>query len=156
MREIPKKNYYFLIVLIVVTIFITLLLASLYKNKTKEVSNFYNYSNNITSKEFNEYLLENTDLIIYMADKYDLSYSSFENNFKSKLDELNLKDKFVYIDKSELNEKFLKKLEEKYKIRIDTNRLPVIIVMIDENVINVSYINEGSNAEEIINYEAFE
>ena len=54
MKEIPKKNYYILVVLLVVTVGLTLLLSNLYVNKEKMVSNFYEYSNKITSEEFDE------------------------------------------------------------------------------------------------------
>ena len=110
MKEIPKKNYYILAVLLGVTAILTLSLSSVYKNRDKLLSNFYNYSNKITSEEFDEFLLERSDLIIYISDKYDVTNEYFERRLEKKIDELNLKDNLVYIDKGELNKKFLKVL----------------------------------------------
>ena len=156
MKKIPQKNYFILIILLLVTIIITLSLASVYKNKDKFVSNFYEYANKIDSSEFNEYVTENSDLIIYISDKYDLSKESFENKFKNKLDELNLKDKLVFIEKSSIDTKILNNIQEKYKLKIDIKKLPIIIVLIDRKVVKSVYIKTESNAETVIEYGAFE
>ena len=89
MRQIPKKNYYILVVLLVVTILLTLSLSYVYRNKEKLVSNFYEYSSKIKPQEFDEYMTENSDFMIYISDKYDLTYEEFENNFKDKIEKLN-------------------------------------------------------------------
>ena len=91
MRKIPQKNYYILIILLFVTIILTLSLSSIYKKKDSFVSSFYEYANKINSFDFDEYIIENSDLIIYISDKYSLSNESFETKFANKLDKLNLK-----------------------------------------------------------------
>jgi hypothetical protein len=156
MKKIPQKNYYILAVLIFLTILLTLSLANVYINKDKYVSNFYKYSNKITYEEFDEYVSENFDLIIYISDKYDLSHERFENNFKDKLNDLNLKNKLVYIDKGELNKKFLKKLKNEYGINIDINKLPTIVVIVDSKVIKNVVVAPNSDVDTIIKYEVFE
>lgn len=156
MKKIPQKNYYILAVLIILTILLTLSLANVYVNKDKYVSNFYKYSNKITCEEFDEYVSENFDLIIYISDKYDLSYELFEKKFKDKLNDLNLKNKLVYIDKSELNKKFLKKLKNEYGINININKLPIIVVIVDSKVIKNVVVSPNSDVDTIIKYEVFE
>ena len=156
MRKIQKKNYYALICLIVITVLFTLLLADVYKNRNKLVSNFYNYANKITGTEFSEYVLENSDIIIYVSDKYDLSHESFEKNLENKLNSLNLKDKLIFLDKSEINGKFLEEVEKMYDIDIDKSKLPTIIVIIDRKVIKHTYITPQTDVNTVIDYEAFE
>lgn len=156
MKQIPKKNYYILAVLIVITILLTLSLASLYNNRDKMASKFYNYANKITSEEFDEYMLENQDLLIYISDKFDLSNEKFENSFEKKLDSLNLKDKLIYIDKDQLSKKFLNNLKDKYNIRIDKNKLPIIIVILDKKIIKSMQVFYNSDVEDIIDYGVFE
>lgn len=156
MREIPKKNYYILVVLLVVTAGVTMLLSNLYLNKEKMVSNFYEYSNKITPQEFNEYIIENPDLIVYISDKYDLTYETFETNFKNKIDNLNLKEKLIYIDKNYINKDFVNELKKIYKINIDLNNTPIIIVVIDKKVIKNVSITNDSNVDSIIEYGVFE
>ena len=156
MREIPKKNYMILAVLILVTVLITLVLSNIYLNREKLVSNFYNNNNTIRTNDFDEYLMEYSDLIIYISDKYDLSHESFEKKFEKKLIDLNLKNNLVYIDKNELDTKFLKKLKEEYDLSIDLKKTPLIVVIIDKKVIKSTIVTNESNVDTIINYEAFQ
>ena len=156
MRKIPQKNYFILIGLVLATIIITLSLASLYKSKDKIVSNFYKYANKINSSEFSEYIVENSDLIIYISDKYDLSNEAFETGFKNKLDKLNLKSKLVFIDKSDIDNKFLDSLEKNYDIKIDKERLPIIIVIVDKKEIKSIYVTPETDVDTIIEYGVFE
>ena len=156
MREIPKKNYMILAVLILVTVLITLVLSNIYLNREKLVSNFYNNNNTIRTNDFDEYLMEYSDLIIYISDKYDLSHESFEKKFEKKLIDLNLKNNLVYIDKNELDKKFLKKLKEEYDLSIDLKKTPLIVVIIDKKVIKSTIVTNESNVDTIINYEAFQ
>ena len=137
--DIPRKNYYIVIILIICT-----------------VSDFYNYSNSITGDEFNEYVLENPNLIVYISDKYDLTHESFEKKFKNKIDKLNLKDKLIYIDKNDLTKENLKNIKEKYDISINKNSLPLILVINDKKVISSINIDQKSSADKVVEYEVFE
>ena len=156
MKKIPQKNYYILVVLVLVTIILTLSLASIYREKDKLVSNFYTYANKINNSDFDEYIIENSDLIIYISDKYDLSNESFEASFIKKIDELNLKSKLVFIDKSGIDKKFLNKIQKNYKIKININNIPIIIVVVDRKVVKSVYVTPNSNVDTIIEYEVFE
>lgn len=156
MREIPKKNYYILVVLLAVTALLTLYLSNLYLNKEKLTSNFYNYANVITPEDFDEFILENSEVIIYISDKYDLSHNTFEKKFETKIDELNLKHNLIYIDKEDVTSEFLNKLKKSYNINLELEELPVIIVMVDKKVIRNISITTNSNVDTIIEYEVFE
>ncbi len=155
MREIPKKNYLILAVLLVVTILLTLMFSNIYKNKEKLVSAFYLESNNIAPNEFDEYLMENPDLIIYVSDKYDLSHEKFEEDFENKLKDLNIKNNLVYIDKNEIDKSFINKLKNEYDVNIDISKTPLIIVMVEKSVTKVVQVSNDSNVDSIINYEVF-
>ena len=156
MKKISKKNYVVLVILLLVTVVLTISLADIYKRKDRFVSAFYEYANKINSSEFDEYINENSDLIIYISDKYDLSKENFETKFKNKLDELNLKNNLVFIDKSSINEKFLNNFEKNYNLKIDIKKTPIVIVIIDKKVVKSLYITPNSNANTIIEYEAFQ
>ena len=156
MREIPKKNYYTLFALILLVVLMTLSLASIYKNGDKIASDFYNYSNKITGDEFQEYRNENSDFIIYVSDKFDLTLEKFENDFKNKLNDLNLKNKLIYIDKKEISNKNIKEFFKEQGISIDKRKLPMIIVVIDNKVLKYTFVDLNSNADTILNYEVFE
>ena len=156
MKEIPKKNYYILVVLLAVTVLLTLSLSSIYMNKEKLVSNFYEYSNKITPEEFDEFMTENSDVIIYISDKYDLTHETFERNFENKIDELNLKHNLIYIDKNDIDEEFLNELKKTYNINIDLQKAPIVVVIIDEEVIKNISVQPDSNVDTLIEYEVFE
>ena len=156
MRKIPSKNYCVVVVLILCTFLVTLFLSNLYKNREKEISPIYNYSSRITNEEFDEYFLERQDVIVYISDKHDTSNRKFEKNFIKKIDELNLKDKLIYIDKDELNKKSLEELDKKYNIKVDLNNLPIVISIVDRKVTKIANVTEESNVNKILEYEDFE
>ena len=156
MRQIPKKNYYILVVLLAVTILLTLSLSYVYRNKEKLVSNFYEYSSKIKPQEFDEYMTENSDFMIYISDKYDLTYEEFENNFKDKIEKLNLKNNLIYMDKNDINKEFLNKLKKEYNINIEIKDKPIVIVVIDNKVIKKVSVDIDSNVDALIEYEVFE
>lgn len=156
MRQIPKKNYYILVVLLIVTVLLTLSLSYVYRNKEKLVSNFYEYSNKIKPQEFDEYMIENSDFIIYISDKYDLTYEEFESSFKEKLEKLNLKNNLIYIDKNDIDKEFLNKIKKEYNINIEIKDMPIIIVVVDNKVIKNVSVDTDSNVDTLIEYEVFE
>ena len=156
MREIPKKNYCILVVLLVVTVLLTLSLVGIYKNKDKLVSDFYSYSNIITPEDFDQFMTENSDVIIYISEKYDLAHGSFESDLMNKIDSLNLKHNLIYIDKSDINKNFINKLKEQYKTSINLKNTPIMIVIIEGKVVKNVSINRNANVDTLIDYEAFE
>ena len=155
MKKIPKKNYIILVVLLAVTVFLTLFLSNLYKNKEKLTTNFYEYANKITPESFDEFMTENEDVIIYIGDKYDLTLEKSEKNLEQKIDELNLKHNLIYIDKSYIDKKFIKKLKG-YDINIDLNKLPVVVVIIEKDIIKNVTISSNTDIEMLLDSEAFE
>lgn len=156
MRTIPRKNYYIVLLLVVFTVLLTLFLSNLYKNRDNYYSSIYNYSNRITFDELDEYLLEMSDIIIYISDKNDDSNTKFEEKFINKISSLNLKDKLIYIDKEELNKKNIEKLNKEYKIKLNIENLPVIISIVDRKVTKIENISNDSDVNKILNYEDFE
>ena len=152
MRKIPFKNYIYLTILIVFTIIITLYISNLYNAKNGEVSKIYEYSNKIAVNELDEFLTENPDSIIYIGNKYDKNNSNFEEGLILKIEELNIKEKFVYIN---ANKKLLNKLEKDYQIKININKIPIILVFNSKSLISLNYINDNLSIENIIDEEVF-
>ena len=155
MKKIPQRNYIILVVLLLVTVLLTLLLSNIYTNKEKLTSSFYQYSNKITPESFDEFVLENEYIIMYIADKYDLTFEKIENRLQNKIDELNLKHNFIYLDKSYINNKFIKKLKS-YEINININKLPVVVIMAEKKVIKNISIDLNTNVDTLIDNEVFE
>lgn len=156
MKKIDNKNYVILVVLLAGTIFLTLLLSTLYNARDSFVSKIYQTSNKITVSEFDQFMIENSDSIIYISDKYDLSHGTIEEKLQKELNEFNLTEKFVFLDKSEIDNKFIKKLKDKYSININLDKYPILISVVDKENIKIMYIDNNKNINKFIDYEVFE
>ena len=88
--------------LILVTIIITLSLSVLYKQKFSITTYSFDKLNKITSKEFNEYIIENPNTILYIGDKTNDKTNKIEKKFVTKLESLNFLENTIYIEKEEI------------------------------------------------------
>lgn len=139
MRTIPKKNYIIFIFMVIAVIIITFLGVRIYNNSLRPTSDFYNYVKIIKTDEIDLYLNENPQAIIYIADKYDLNNEILEKKLKQKIVKFNLFNNFIYLDKSDLNSKFLDKFNKKYDALISTEKIPTLIIFNDGKVIEIHY-----------------
>jgi len=151
-----KKNYIILTVLIVVTCILTLLLANLYKYEKVETSYIYENLNKITSEEFDEYIVEHPDTIIYISDKYNLENQKFEKKLINKCENLNILENIIYIDKEEVTSNLEKTLKNEYSYKYNEDNLPAIIVINDAKITQTVIVDKNSEVETIIDYEVFE
>ena len=150
MRKIPFKNYIYYVLLIIVTILLTLFLSNSYLDKKKKESEFYNYSNKITWKELDEFIIENPDAILYIGNKYDNGNKDFEKQLEEKIEELNIKEKIVFIN---FNNKLSNKLNLKYKLNINANKLPVIVFFNEKLIKSYYYVSDLYSIDYLINKE---
>ena len=153
-----KKNYVYLLILLLGTVVVTLLLSFLYRNDVEVVETSYAYDNlnKITAAEFEEYMIENPDTIIYISDKTNLDNNKFEKKLINKLEKLNLLENVIYIEKGEVVDSLEKKFKEDYSYKYNEKEIPVIIVISDGEIIQTVVVNEKSTVDTIINYEVFE
>lgn len=151
-----KKNHIYLAVLLIATVGLTFLLSSIYNKEVNSFSYSYENLNKITSVEFEEYMMENTETIIYISDKNDLRNNKFEKKFINKLENLNLLEKTIYIEKDELNNNFKELLKTNYNYKIDEKQLPIIIVIDSGEVVQNVIIDKNSNIDMVIDYGVFE
>lgn len=150
------KNYILFAVLLVVTVFLTFFLSSLYKSRNNVVSDFYEYCNKINSNEFDEFIIENPDSIIYIGDKNDLDFKEQESAFKDEIEKKGLKNKIVYLEKSTLSKKFLSSLKSKYGKSINKKKTPVLLVVVDKKINKVVYLKDNLELNEFISEEVFD
>lgn len=156
MKKVFQKNYIILVILLVVTVFITLFLADIYTSKNKLVSNFYEYSNKIKPQEFNEFILETPDAIVYISNKYNLTNETFEKSLQDKISNLNLKENLVFIDTNEIKTEFIEQLKTNYGVYLELEKTPMIIVIVNNKVIKSIYIENDLSVDNIIDYGVFE
>ena len=149
MKRIPVKNYFILAFMVVITVMLTFVAADFYNNVLRKTTSIYKYANRLKAGEVDEYLDENSSVIIYVADKYDLTKEEIENALESKIIEHNLYNNFVYIDKREFNQKLVDLFNNKYQIKIEVDRIPTIMIYSDDNNSKIYYSVDKSVIENL-------
>ena len=124
-RKIPPKNYLYLALIIVFTML--LLLYILKWNKAYNESKLYtgilnDYLQVINYNELDDYIIENKDAVIYVSILGNEQIRDFEKKFKNTITNNNLRNKILYLD---ITEEDQRKVKNKLKIESD---LPYLIV----------------------------
>ncbi|MDD2519238.1 MAG: hypothetical protein PHI05_03815 [Bacilli bacterium] len=113
-KKIPIKNYVYLAVLIVVTVFTTFKLANMYKVNNdyfKNKSPLFGTIFEIKLSEFDNYLLENPNAIIYIVDGNKKDSIEMDNVIKELVIENDLSNEMKVINATHNNEEVLKDLK---------------------------------------------
>lgn len=152
MKDIPKKNYAILMLLLVITVLVTLYIFKSYSNRNRELSNMYKYLDVITYKDFNVYITENPDIILYVGNKYDLNYEDFNTKLINKIEKSGLKYKFVYMN---VNNKIINEINKEYRVKLSISNVPYLISFLEGKIIKYSEIKEDSEVSTIINLKEF-
>ncbi len=148
MREIPKKNYFIMLAIILSIIATTILLANIYNNKLKTTSVMYNYLSEIKIKDIDTYILEKPNTIIYISDKNNISNDKIEKKLKDNIIKHSLKDYFVFLNLNGENINYIDKLNKKYNGNIK-KQIPSLIVFEEGKIVNIYYNLENIDLLEI-------
>ena len=136
-RNVPVKNYVVLAFLILATVFLTFQLSNKYKKENayyKNNSPLYGVLYELKLEDFDNYLLDNPNVVIYIVDGNDNDSNDMDNIIKELVLENNLTHDFVVVDvttnlnpvKSKLNSLLHKNLNDyKRDLFIQTNLLVV-------------------------------
>ena len=100
-------------------------------------------------------MVESTDIIILVSDKYDISNDIIFEKLINDLNKNDLKDKLICIDKNLIKDSFLSTLRTVYDIDLDISKIPAIILVSDRVVENISYLNNDTDLEKVIDYQEF-
>lgn len=141
MRKIPLKNYFVLLVIVVITGVLTLYLSSVYREKNKTTTVMHGYISEITEKELTDYIIEKPIIFMYISDKFDLTNDDFEEDLKKEINKNNLKDYFVYLNSSDLTKEFSNFFKTNYNLEIDITKTPILVLINDGEVKDIEYID---------------
>lgn len=153
MREIPKKNYFILFIVIV----FSLLIAFYFRNWYKAYEDSYlsksivgNYLFQINYKELDNYLVENQSAIIYVSKVGNEKIRNFEKKFINAINQNDLKNKILYLDLSN----YKGDTNNKYTINdMNITSVPNISVFKNGKLDDIYVIDvDGYNMEKIISY----
>ncbi len=151
-RSIPGKNYIILGIVVLATFALLYYFVSFY-NKQKDYENSIHtrmqFLSEVKENEIQNYILDNHDVIIYLSDSTDDTFSDFEIQLKSLMKDQNLTKNVVYMDVYKISsEENLKNI-----LKLDTLIYPNVVIVTDEMGTSVLYKeNQEKNPKEIVYY----
>ena len=138
MREVPKKNYIIMLIIIISIIIVTIFLSNQYNTRFKRTSVLYNYLSEIKKKDLDSYLIEKPDIIIYASNKYNNSFELQEEKIMQEIMDNNIYDYFVYLNLEDKKLNIFNELNKKYNGNLK-NQLPVLIIFENGEIKNAYY-----------------
>lgn len=146
MREIPKKNYIIFAIVIVLSLGVVAYCVNWYRmSQTLEESKVMNgVVSEIKSDELSSYLLDNPNVIVYIAPSNGTINLDFENALHDFIIKEELTDEFIYLDSSMItNSQVYRDYEDQYlsdtlkKQSIDLSVTPNLWYFHDGQILDV-------------------
>ena len=140
-KKIPVKNYIYLSIIVIASIFIIFYLYrwyDTYRESKLNISIMNNYLSVINYNEQDDYIIENKNAIIYVSKLGDEKINKFEKSFKNMVVENDLRNSMLYLDVTNDNFDIVKE-----KLQINTS-LPCIIVYTNGKITDVYSITNNN------------
>ena len=104
-REVPKKNYLYLIIMLIMVVIVTFSIVGIsenYNDKKLEKSYLYKYVNEVSINEVKNILTEpSSEMFILVTRCNDENVYNFEKDIKRVIKNRDLRDNFIYIDNTD-------------------------------------------------------
>ena len=158
-RNIPKKNYIILGIIIIVTMIIVnyfYMWYQVYEESKLNKPIMNKYMQVINLNELDDYLVENPNTIIYVSVLENKNIREFEKLFKRELKKKNIKREMLYLDITNdiKDEEKMKSVKKKYSIdSVSIEDVPVVIVVDNGKLSQIYSISQ--NNYDIKNFENF-
>lgn len=154
-KEIPTKNYMILFSIVTATILLCLYITQWYKKAEEnsiEPGILAKELPQVTIEEFQNYVTENPNIILYISSSTDEKIKRFEKTIYEYIVEKNIRNYFIYIDASKVDRNaLLETIKNKGSIKEDY--IPNIYVLKDGKIENVLYESTPSlHAKEAIRF----
>ena len=139
-KEIPKKNYYILTAIVLITLIISITACIVYNNQKKYENNIpviRGKISEIEAKDIDEYLRENPNSLLYIGVASDNNSRSLEEELLALKEKKNLD--LLYVNISDLKNKkvFYEDFNRKYGNGFELSNYPAFIVIKDGKVYNM-------------------
>lgn len=150
LKEVPKKNYIYLALIILGSLLLLTYIYSWYK--TYQENKLYttimnNYLTVINYNELDDYIVENKNAILYVSILGDKDINRFEEQFKNSLLDSNLRNNVLYLNITDDI-----KIEAINKLGINEN-FPYLVVYTNGKVTDTYSIKEnGYSSKKTISY----
>lgn len=151
-RVIPKKNYLYLVLMLILVVFITFFIFEMnkkYHERKLESSYLSGYVNEVNVSDLNNILTEpSSELFILVTKTGSEEVYQLETDLKKVINNHDLRDNFIYIDYTDKEDK----MEELNKIlKSDIKTIPAIVYYKDGE-----YVKTIDSSENILNSGDFE
>lgn len=149
MREIPKKNYVFLVILCIVTFLVITYLVNWYKTSKEfyvEKSIMSDFLAEAKDVELANYILENPEVVIYISYNDGKINGKFEKKLKEYILKEDIKSYFIYFDCTNLSSDFLMNFQNEYfedslkKVKLS---YPNLLIVNNGKIIDILYKDEN-------------
>lgn len=141
-KDIPKKNYFILGTILIISCILVYYINtwySLYQYEKRGNSPITTYMEIINYNEVENYIAENSDAIIYVSKSNNLKIRKFEEDNEKLFKKLELNYNILYMDAKDVNKDL--------KIKYNVNEYPTILFFKNKRLVN-KYVLELDN----INY----
>jgi len=154
LREIPKKNYFIVLVVSILVVILTLYVRSFYINYTSlnvDSSIFVSKSiNQINFEDIDYAVNETSDSVIFISYNGRKDIANMERKLYREIEKRNLNDRIIYLNVTEYleNNKYVEMLRDKYPaLSVDINKAPMFIFVKDGECVDVV-----DSSKELVNY----
>lgn len=149
-RKIPVKNYVIVAVVFILSIALIFFLRNWYNSYQEYAKTIPVLEGVISEVHYNEiynYIGDNQSVIIYMGVASDDNCRELEKDLKKVIEKRHLKDKIVYFNISDVEDKelLLKEFNDKYSNDNKISAYPAIILMEDGKVIDFKSKNANQD-----------
>lgn len=148
-REIPKKNYIIMVIVVAVTVCLTFYLALWYKTIKEYYQNnsvIAEVLSEIEEESLSSYLLDNPTTLIYVASSNDQEIKSFEKKFKKYITDNNLNNEIVYFDINGLDNNHINNVLVNYTSssleKLKNIVVPNLIYFENGEIVDILYIKK--------------
>lgn len=158
-RNITRKNYIILAVIVFATFALLYFFVSYYNKRKMYESSIHtrmSFLSEVKESEIQNYILDNHDAIIYISDSTNTNYQTFETQLKKLMLEENLTKDVIYMDMYKTGSDFFSNFQKEFMIgnfQLDTLVYPNVLVVSDGVVTSALYLSEQEkNPRDVINF----
>lgn len=156
MKQVPLKNYILFAIVSIASVLLVLYLKNIYESK-KEYENSTNmtmgFLKEIHEDDFDNYITENSEFILYMSDSDDKNLIDFEKDLKKKIKKMEYSKDMVYLNLKNISSNFLLKFEKHLSENlknINLESIPNVVITKEGKIQNYYFINEETNTTDVI------
>jgi len=150
------KNYLILTFICLLTICILLYLVNVYNSK-KEYENStnerMNFLKEITYEDFDNYIRENPDFILYISNSEDTEIVKLENSLKNSIIKKEYSDDMIYLNSKNLPVDFFETIKKYFSVNLNLNEyssIPNLLIVKEGTIEEIFYINSSTTISSII------